>query len=218
MFETDRIPDSWVFHCNELDEIWVPSHFNLETFAASGVARRKLRVLPELVDEREFDPGRHQPLPLSNRRGFNFLSVFEWSSRKGWDVLLSAYFREFSLDDDVCLYLKTYLMNEPERDALQIIWERIRAHVEKLDLGDKTWPKIEVLGGQIPTKDLPRLYKATDCLVVPSRGEGWGRPHHEAMMMGLPVIATNWSANTDFMNQGNSYLLDFQLVQARIWN
>ena len=29
------------------------------------------------------------------------------------------------------------------------------------------------------------------------RGEGWGRPHVEAMACGLPVIATNWSGNTE---------------------
>ena len=27
-------------------------------------------------------------------------------------------------------------------------------------------------------------------------GEGWGRPHVEAMSMELPVIATNWSGST----------------------
>src|ERR1700674_947260 len=37
-FETDRIPDGWRERCNALDEIWVPSHFNLETFARAGVA------------------------------------------------------------------------------------------------------------------------------------------------------------------------------------
>jgi len=28
------------------------------------------------------------------------------------------------------------------------------------------------------------LYKAADAFVLPSRGEGWGRPHVEAMSMG----------------------------------
>lgn len=46
-----------------------------------------------------------------------------------------------------------------------------------------------------------------DCFVIPSRGEGWGRPHIEAMSMGLPVIATNWSGNLEFMKPWNSYLI-----------
>src|SRR6201999_4003115 len=102
--------------------VWVPSQFNVETFAASGVEREKLVVMPESVDENEFNPDRHESLPLPNRAKFNFLAIFEWSRRKGWDVLLSAYLREFSADDDVCLYLRTYLFSKPDgnpRDALQ---------------------------------------------------------------------------------------------------
>ncbi|HIL68519.1 MAG TPA: hypothetical protein EYG38_01525, partial [Verrucomicrobia bacterium] len=32
MFETDRIPKNWVKVCNKMDEIWVPSQFNRDTF------------------------------------------------------------------------------------------------------------------------------------------------------------------------------------------
>lgn len=203
--------------------VWVPSQFNVETFAGSGVERTKLRVMPGAVDTSEFDPARFTALPLPNRAAFNFLAVFEWSSRKGWDVLLAAYLREFSAADDVCLYLRTYLFAQPDGDPREAIWQRIRAHAATLGLGDKQWPRIEILADQVATEDLPRLYKAADCLVAPSRGEGWGRPHHEAMLMELPVIATNWSGNTEFMNAENSYLLDYELVEvaaveAELWH
>lgn len=55
--------------------------------------------------------------------------------------------------------------------------------------------------------DLVYLYSTADALVQPSRGEGWGRPHQEAMTIGLPVIATNWSGNTAFMSDANSFLV-----------
>jgi glycosyltransferase involved in cell wall biosynthesis/tetratricopeptide (TPR) repeat protein len=215
MFETDRLPADWVTRCNLMDEVWVPSKFNVETFAAAGVECEKLFVMPEAADEQEFDPARHQPLPLPDRARFNFLSVFEWSTRKGWDVLLTSYFREFSASDDVCLYLRTYLVNQPDGDPTAVIEQHIREHVAKLNLGGKALPRIKILAQQIPQADLPRLYKAVDCLVAPSRGEGWGRPHHEAMLMELPVIATNWSGNTEFTNEANSYLLDYELVEAK---
>jgi glycosyltransferase involved in cell wall biosynthesis len=34
------------------------------------------------------------------------------------------------------------------------------------------------------------------------RGEGWGRPHVEAMAMGLPIIATNWCGAVDMNVSG----------------
>jgi glycosyltransferase involved in cell wall biosynthesis len=61
----------------------------------------------------------------------------------------------------------------------------------------------------VPQLQLPRLYGAVDAFVLPSRGEGWGRPHVEAMAMGLPVIATNWSGITEFLSERNGYPLRY---------
>lgn len=54
-------------------------------------------------------------------------------------------------------------------------------------------------------EDMPKLYKRAQAFVLPSRGEGWGRPHMEALSMGIPVLATNWSGPTAFLHEGNSY-------------
>ena len=215
MFETDRIAPEWVAACNRMDEVWVPSQFNLETFAASGVERSKLVVIPGAVDSEFFDPARHTVYPLPSKARFNFLSIFEWSSRKGWDVLLAAYLREFSAEDDVCLWLRTYLFSKPDGDPTEAIWQRIRAFTASLGLEGKNLPRIELIADQVPSAQLPGLYLACDCYVAPSRGEGWGRPQHEAMLMERPVIATNWSANTEFMSEKTSYLLNYEVVEAR---
>jgi glycosyltransferase involved in cell wall biosynthesis/tetratricopeptide (TPR) repeat protein len=215
MFETDRLPAEWVANCNQMDEVWVPSRFNFETFARSGVERHKLQIIPGTVDPAEFDPAAVTPLPLPNRAAFNFLAIFEWSLRKGWDVLLAAYLREFSATDDICLHLRTYLVNEPDGDPTETIRRLIREYAATLNLGDKALPRIEIISQQVPGADLPRLYKAVDCLVAPSRGEGWGRPQHEAMLMGCPVIATNWSGNTEFMTPETAYLLDYTLEEVK---
>ena len=63
---------------------------------------------------------------------------------------------------------------------------------------------------------MPVLYRSADCFVLPTRGEGWGMPILEAMACGLPVIATNWSSQTDFMNADNAYPLNVdRLIDAK---
>jgi len=65
-------------------------------------------------------------------------------------------------------------------------------------------PRVRLLT-DIPQGDLPSLYAAMDAFVSPTRGEGWGRPHAEAMAMGLPVLATNWSGLTEFLTPQVGY-------------
>ena len=41
--------------------------------------------------------------------------------------------------------------------------------------------------------------------MIPTHGEGWGRPQMEAMAMELPVISTNWSGLVAFLNEESGY-------------
>lgn len=208
MFETDSLPKDWVDKCNLMDEIWVPSRFNAETFQKAGVIKQKIQIIHEPVDTDFFNPNNTQPYKINKLAKFNFLSVFEWSARKGWDVLLESYFAEFTRTDDVCLFLKTYLLHKPDGNVEEHIKQKIFNFADSLGLKRNSLPHFQLITKQIPYKELPSFYKAFDCLVIPSRGEGWGRPHCEAMSMELPVISTNWSGNTEFMNEHNSFLID----------
>lgn len=54
--------------------------------------------------------------------------------------------------------------------------------------------------------------------VIPSHGEGWGRPHMEAMACETPVIATNWSGPVAFMNSSTGFPIEIEehLVPVRL--
>ena len=209
MFETDRIPEDWIAPCNDLDEIWVPSQFNVETFAAAGVAREKLQVVPSPLDARRYTT-LAEPVSVTGKRGFAFLSVFDWSLRKGWDLLLRAFAEEFAATEDVCLILK---VSSSEGLELRQLQQRARRFLRKrVGRSHDAIPPLLWLDAQHSVAQMPSIYRAADAYVMPSRGEGWGRPYMEAMACGLPVIGTGWGGNTEYMNDANSYLLDYELV------
>lgn len=208
MFETDRIPSEWAARCNLLDEVWVPSAFNRETFAASGVERGRLHVVPGALDARRFRE-RPEPLSVPGRRSFVFLSVFDWSLRKGWDLLLRAWARAFGPEDDVALVLKTSSSLGYKAKSLEARIDRFLE--EATGRGRRAAAPVVLFHRDLSGDDLLRLYAAADAYVMPTRGEGWGRPFMEAMALGVPAIGTGWGGNTEFMTPENSWLLDSAL-------
>ena len=210
MFETDSVPAHWVRRCNERDELWLPSQFNRETFSEAGI-RTPVVLVPGGIDSARYHPD-IAPLPVPGLRGTVFLSVFEWRYRKGWDVLLRAWASAFTPDDDVTLLLRTYPTgpsNGSDRQSAieSAIDEFLRASCGK---ARHEVAPIVALTETLPDSALPSLYTAAHAFVLPTRGEGWGRPFMEAMACGLPVIATRWSAHLEFMNDANSLLLDIE--------
>ena len=64
MNEVSGVHARVVQQCNELDEVWVPSHHHVGIFAAAGVAKEKLVVVPESIDPLVFDPEATDPMML----------------------------------------------------------------------------------------------------------------------------------------------------------
>lgn len=212
MFETDRLPPNWVQRLNAVDEVWVPSAFNLQTFRRAGV-RTPIHVVPGGIHADRYRPGL-EPLALTGTRGTVFLSVFEWSYRKAWDVLLRAWAIAFGPTDDVTLVIRSYALDPDERNGPDWVSRRIDDFLRQLGRTRASVAPIIVLEHALPVADMPRLYASADAYVGISRGEGWGRPLLEAMASGLPTIGTRWSGNLEFMNDDNSLLVDVQGMDA----
>lgn len=223
MFETDTLTQEHVRRCNAMDEVWVPTAFNAASFAAAGVDPSKIFVLPQGVDTEVFDPTRVEKtrifpsgeVLLSSETSFaiagcyKFLSIFKWEKRKGWSILLDAYLSEFDGTDRVSLHILTQL--DPESLARKELDSYLKQ--KQLLHPNKNWPHVVLITEQMTQKKLLSLYRTVDAFVLPSRGEGWGRPHMEAMAMELPVIATNWSGPTAFLSPTVGYLLDIDNLE-----
>jgi len=160
---------------------------------------------------------------MPGKKKFKFLSIFKWEDRKGWDILLRAFMEEFSSEDDVSLHILTYLYSDPgprETSALKRVKAKISEFSKTVvkckgrkqtygqacdlpNLDEQIFPMTDA----VPFDKMPRLYRAANCFVLPTRGEGWGLPIAEAMAMQLPTIATAWGGQTEFMDETNSYPL-----------
>lgn len=182
MFETDRVPYSWIDNLATQHQIWVPSTFNVETFVRSGLDEDRIYVVPEPMNLTLFNPDTTKPMKLGTGKKFHFLSVFAWNDRKGWDILLKSYLQAFTREDDVCLVLRTFPKHrndanfDPEASGEWVHMKVRGAAKEWFQKELEELACIHVIATHLSERDLPRLYKAADAFVLPSRGEGWGRP------------------------------------------
>lgn len=193
MLETTGIPKEWVRQCNMMDEVWVPSSFNVGTFRNSGVTV-PIYAMPLGIDPNYYNP---KIKTVKRHRKYTFLSVFEWGERKAPEILLRAFSRAFTRNDDVVLVCKIINMDGSVD---------IRRQIRNLCIDLDNSPEIVILyNTSFSDYEMPVLYRSADCFVTATRGEGWGMPILEAMACGLPAIATNWSSQTDFFNEANGY-------------
>ena len=208
-FGLDRLPEDWVAACNRVDEVWVPSRFNLETFAASGVDSRKLHQVPRPVDSVAFDPSRHVAHPLNPKATFNFLLITDGSLTSGWDLALSAYWKEFDASDSVCLWMLCTVPARGSVSGCEILRERVRRHACETEVWGRPLPRWEVL--EMPDGGPAPFLLSCDCFVSSFRADPVGTSLVQAMLMEKPVVASNWGATTELMNTRTGYPVDCEL-------
>ncbi|WP_337913672.1 glycosyltransferase family 4 protein [Cohnella zeiphila] len=212
VWETTRIPRSWVPKINKFDAVCVPTTFNKSVLRQSGV-KIPIFIVPHGVHSEKFKPGNKKyDLPIAKGR-FVFVSVFGFQHRKNPETLLRAYWEQFSAADKVLLVIKTN--GYARHETGQWIRNRIENYKKRLGIRKKTAPIVIITQFMSPSQ-LKGLYTLGDVFVLPTRGEGVGLPFLESLSSGVPVIATGWGGHMDYLKDGNSFLVKYKLKSPQI--
>jgi len=169
-------------------------------WAASVVeqyTKEKSPVVPLGVDTTIFNATNHKA--KKPRNSFVILNAGKWEVRKGHDILIEIFNKAFTSKDNVELWM---LPHNPFLNPQQTQeWESL---YKTSDLADKVW----ILPRQRTHIDLRNVMLSADIGIFPSHAEGWNLELLEMMALGKQVIATNYSAHTEFCNRANCYLID----------
>lgn len=185
MFESDKIPEDWPDYLAMADEVIVPSRWCQKVFKESGIDST---VVPLGYNDRVF-----KPLDRSDHKGkpFTFIHYNSFNMRKGFAEIFQAFTEEFGDDPNVRLILKT----TDRRPAIPIFKQE--------------YPNIEVICGQVSEHELLDILGSADCMVYPSRGEGFGITPLEAMATGLPTIVPNAHGISEYFDP--NYMLEVKV-------
>lgn len=200
-WELSSFPEEWQDRFSHLQEVWVPSRFTLE-----AISRRS--PIPVFQMPYSIDPDQtggqdwfRAQLGLTPRT-FVFLFYFDFHSfmeRKNPIGLISAFRKAFGAKEDVALVIKC---SHSRRSSLAL-----------LERASERAPNIKFYDAILTREALNSMLGGCDAYVSLHRSEGFGLTLTEAMNLGKPVIATAYSSNLDFMNEGNSFLVKYRLTE-----
>jgi glycosyltransferase involved in cell wall biosynthesis len=196
-WELPRAPAAWIRTSKILDGLIVPSQFTAEAF---GGADRPITVTPHPFVAAEFDRVvRDRTRPMGET--FRTVMLFDFRSamaRKNPQGAIRAFANAFGEDPDVRLIVKTSNPSfAPElRRAVQ----------------ERAGPNVDIVDGVWPRERLLSFIASADALLSLHRSEGFGLTMAEAMMLGVPVVATAWSGNLQFMDDDTACLVPAALI------
>lgn len=205
-WETDKLPPDFAEGCKLVDEIWTGSEYNAQAIRNAGIDK-PIYIIPEAVDVNIGDAPKYV-VPIEE--SFRFYSVFEWTERKNPRALIEAYWREFENDQSVALVLKTYIDNFT-RDKRLFIDEQLAQMKRRVPL--KKYAPVYLFRQLVARSQIYAFHKAFQCFVSTHRGEGWGIPQMEAMLVGNPVISTNCGGIHEYLENGvSAFLLPYTSI------
>lgn len=199
-WELPEIRKAFRSELKTLDELWVASSFNFQAFHA--VSPIPVHQFPPCLPAGPWPEEEIPGVKLPENR-FLVLFIYDFNSsleRKNPEGCLAAFWEAQKSCPWIHLVLKTHNVQTDTPG-----WQRL---MEKV----KGCPEITLISRHIPRAQLVWLQKRCDAFLSLHRAEGFGLNLAECMALGKPVVATNYSGNTDFMTDENSCLVDYDII------
>ncbi len=205
-WEVSQFPSRLHPAFEHVDEIWVASHH--VAAAVSAATDIPVYVMPLGTT----DPGpRREPADLQHLGigpdRFVFGFVFDFASvgdRKNPWGAVDAFKEAFE---------------KPGNDAAApaLVIKAISGEFHPLDrerllMAIEDRPDIVVVDGFTSRNELQALMSRYNAYISLHRSEGWGLTLAETMALGLPVIATAYSGNVEFMDETVAWMIPFEMV------
>ena len=202
-WELPEFPDRWLSSFDMVDEIWAPTRFIQDAVSMKAKCPVIYMPLPmELKIPQEVSREKYG-LPSEAFLFVNMYDTLSMQNRKNPTAVIQAFKKAFKPDDlSVGLIVKLNNSNILEADYEYL--KQIKENYENIYFLPRILDRLEV----------NELIMMCDVTVSLHRSEGLGLLCQEAMYLGKPVIATNWSGNIDFMSDHEACMVKYKLINV----
>ena len=242
--ETNAVSPKWIECCNKMDLVITTSEHSKGGFTQSTYDQLKqlpngqqekvgtlklekpVKTLFEGADTETYKKVTELSKDVNElfteiSEDFTFLFVGQWTKggygedRKDIAKMIKIFIEAFAnKKQQPALILKTNGATTSILDREECL-EKINA-VKNLFPKDWKLPKIYLIHGEFTDVEMNDLYNhpKVKSMISFTHGEGFGRPLLEATMVGLPVIASGWSGQLDFLDSTKSILISGELKEV----
>jgi hypothetical protein len=219
--ETTIAPAEWVEGCGKMDLILGSSEHTIKILKESKFEKRDQQtnqtvgvvewkgnseIIFEGANTEIYKPVK-STFDLSNiKEDFAYLFVGHWmqgalgEDRKNVGLLVKAFYETFkNKSKKPALILKTSTVGSSYMDRDELI-KRIK--MIKDTVKSSNLPNVYLLHGEFTDIEMNEIYNHSKikAMVNLTKGEGFGRPLLEFSLTNKPIITTNWSGHTDYLN------------------
>ena len=200
LWEQPEFPTEWSYAIDLMDEIWAPAEFisqAIRTRTTKPVYTMPYGMTkPETSEHYQRD---HFGLPNDVFLFMVSYDGYSSSERKNPLGSVRAYCQAFSKEETgVGLVLKATHAREEDLQQFHTLLDG--------------YPNVVVLKDSYSKVEFNSLIACVDVYVSLHRAEGFGLVMAEAMELGTAVIATDWSANTEFMNEDVACMVPAKVI------
>ena len=233
--ETTAVKGEWVEGCNRMNLVITSSEFAKKTFESMTYEIKnqqgqfqgnlKLTTPIEVIFEganidlyKVIEQNQIKNINLDSiKESFAYLFVGHWTQgdfgedRKNVSLLVKAFYETFkNKKNKPALILKTSGAGSSymDRDTILDKINKIKQSVNSKDI-----PNVYLLHGDFSDSDVNELYNHSKvkAMVSLTKGEGFGRPLLEFSLVKKPIIASGWSAHTEFLDSNFTISLGGEL-------
>jgi len=190
VWESDELPEAYKKSISHVQEIWTCSRYSSQAFEKF---HPNVHYIPHVIERDTRFSRQHLELVAQ-------LIEYDPECTYFLAVALQANLRK-----NVGALVRAFQTVQPQIPKSKLILKT--AYIEK-----QAWtpsPGLISLSDPISGTRLNALYHLATAYVSAHHAEGWGLTLSDAMIFGKPVIATGYSGNLEYMNHGNSLLVDY---------
>ena len=219
--ETTIAPADWVEGCGRMNLILGSSEHTIKVLKSSRFEKRDNQtqqvvgyvewkgdsdVIFEGADVETYKPINSNFNLSSIKEDFAYLFVGHWmqgqmgEDRKNVGLLVKAFFETFkNKSKKPALILKTSQVGSSYMDRDEIL-KKITAIKDSCK--SNNLPNVYLLHGEFTNEEMNEIYNHSKvkAMINLTKGEGFGRPLLEFSLTNKPIITTNWSGHTDYLN------------------